>query len=281
MSPFREAPRVELGPLLVGLEAAANRAAVRLPSGGRLVAHGPDGASARSTGVLGSAGLLLVGATALVAWGTGWQPSSIADLAASAPVVVFGGLSLAAVFRATDRAVGAFVRPGEVVGKKARAILRRLGRLEVHAYRGCVDPGRVSALRRALAAAVDPEVASWIPADVRGRAELLLAREIAATSGPAWTARALRREGARLEVLSLLAAAAAHLDDDTPARADLAALGRATDAAPRPSRHARALELQRFAAPVHRVADARDEEAEDESLDVAVAPHRGLHAGRW
>jgi hypothetical protein len=220
MSPFREAPRVELGPLQVGLELAANRAATRLPSGGRLVAARSDRGTAHNTGALGSAGLLLVCVTALIAWGTGWQPASIADLAASAPVVVFGGLSLAAVFRAKDGAMGAFVRPGEVVGRKARAVLRRLARLEVHARRGLVDPGRISALRSALASASDPEIAPWIPGDVCGRAELLLAREIAATSGPAWRARA----AARLDVRALLAAAAEHLDDDTPARADLAAM---------------------------------------------------------
>jgi hypothetical protein len=223
MSPFREVPWVELGPLEVGLAAAAKRAAARLPRGGRLLTASGAANGAYGSGALGSAGLVLVGATALAAMGTGWQLATIGDLAASVPVVVFGGLSLAAVFRASDRGARASARSGEVVGKKAGAVLRRLGRLEVHARSGRADPGRISALRRALATASDDaEISPWIPADVRGRAELLLAREIAASGGPSWP----RRATSRREVRALLEAATRHLDEDAPARADLDVLDR-------------------------------------------------------
>jgi hypothetical protein len=178
------------------------------------------------------------------------------------PVVVFGGLSLAAVFRAVDRTAGAFARRGELVGRKARAVLRRLARLEAQARRGRVDPGRTFALRRALASTADPEIAPWFPADVRGRAELLLAREIAAAGGPAWPARA----AARREVRALLTSAIQHLDDATPARADLAALARA------PARRA---ERGRFAA-------APEELAEEDAAASAEAAgeRKGLSAIR-
>jgi hypothetical protein len=264
MSPFREAPQVELGPPEVGLEVAASRATMRLPRGGRLVAAPPALGDARRSGALGSAGLLLVSVIALVAWSTGWQPSSIAELAATVPVVVFGGLSLAVVFSAVDRlghgrgrrstqsSTGALVVRGEVVGRKARDVLRRLARIEAHARRRRPDPGRASALRLALTATADPDILPWIPADVRGRAELLLAREIAATGGPSWQARS----GARREVRALLTAAAAHLDDGSPARADLAVLG---------------------TPPARRVAP-RDDLAE-ETFEEPLRPR--FEAGRW
>jgi len=277
MSPFREAPEVELGPLEVGLEVAVTRATARLPSGGRLVAGPPVPSAARRSGALGSAGLLLVGATALVAWSTGWQPGSIAELAASVPVVVFGGLSLAAVFSAVDRlghrggsrspqsSTGALVVRGELVSRRARAVLRRLARIEAQARRGRADPSRAAALRRALAAAAAADIVPWIPADVRGRAELLLAREIAATGGCSWRART----AARGEVRALLAAAAEHLDDGAPARADLAALGDT------PARRAG----RRLAAVAELPVDTDEPLHDAGSAPDPVGPR--LAAGRW
>ncbi len=255
---------MELGPPEVGLAVAATRATTRLPRGGRLVAAPPAPGDARRSGALGSAGVLLVFTVALVAWSTGWQPASITELAATVPVVAFGGLSLAVVLSAVDRmgqgrgrrsaqsAAGALVVRGEVVGRKARDLLRLLARIETHARRRRPDPGRASALRRALATAAGPDIVPWIPADVRGRAELLLAREIAATGGPSWQAR----RGARREVRALLAAAAEHLDDGAPARADLAALG---------------------GSPALRV--ARVEDLADEGADEPM--HERLATGRW
>jgi hypothetical protein len=222
MSPFREVPHVPLGPLEVGLAQAAERAVRRLPSGGRVVTTPSDGMLRLDAGrgALGTAGLLAVAATAFAAWVSGWRPTRVENLAGAVPLVVFAGLSLAAVFRALDRTGSMVVQRGEVIGKRAGSILRSLAGLEAHAHRAVIDPRSIRWLRRVLAAAADPEIAPWIPRDVVGRAELLLAREIAAFQGTAFAGRA----GARGEVAALLAAATQHLDDASPARADLAAL---------------------------------------------------------
>lgn len=222
MSPFRDAPLVELGPLDVGLEHAAARAMRRLPLGGRLRARHAAPGIAYLVGALGSAGVLAVVATGLVAWSTGWQPWGVADLARCLLAVVIGGGSLAAVLCAVDRTAGALSFRGDLVGRKARGVLRRMARLAVVARRGDDARGRATALRRALAASSDPELLPWIPADVRGRAELLLARLVAASGGVAWPVAA----SSRREVRALLAAAAAHLDDAAPAEADLAVVDR-------------------------------------------------------
>ena len=230
---------------------------------------------------------MLVGATALVAWATGWQPASVADLAASVPVVVFGGISLAAVFRAIDRTGFTLVRRGEIVGRKARAVLHRLARLEAIARRGRVDLARASALHRALAAASDPEIAPWIPADVRGRAELLLARVIVVTSGPV-AARGRRGVG---EVRALLERAAEHLDDAAPARADLAEIARIPERASRSSQGAvppdpRGRALRSRLPPIagaRRGVAARDDVSRRGRRRARrrSRPHEGLRAGRW
>ncbi len=264
MSPFREAPQIELGPLEVGLEAAVKRAAARLPRGGRLVTappRVPGGLSGPlAAGAIGSAGLLLVALTALVAWAMGWQPASVVDVAAAVPVVVFGGVSLAAVLRAADRTGRVHVQRAEVVGRNARRVLRRLARLEQQARSGHVDPGRASALRSALATAVDPEIAPWIPADVRGRAELLLARVLLASTRPSRLAQSMALHEAR----GLLLRAAQALDDAAPACADLAAVSRA------PARR-----RARIATPAEEWTPVDDLEGE------ATARGEGLRAGRW
>jgi hypothetical protein len=222
MSPFRQVD-VELGPPTVGLEDAALRAIVRLPRGGRLLSA-RSGMAAHVTGALGSAGVLAVSAAAAVSWATGWQPSATFCAAA----VVSGGISLAAVLRAFDRTAGALTRPGDVVGRRAAALLRRMMRIAALVRHGRVSPGRAAALRRAIAAAADPDLDAWIPRDVVGRAELLLARLLAAAAGPG-----LFSESARREVHWLLEAAARDLDDAAPAEADLAALARAPFRRPR------------------------------------------------
>jgi len=170
--------------------------------------------------VLGSAGMVATIATALVAWSVGWRPATIDRFAAALPMIALGGLSLAAVLRSVDRASPVLVRRGDIVGRRARGVLVSLAGLEAHAHRAFVDPRSIHWLRRVLVAAADPEIAPWIPIDVRGRAELLLAREIAVYQGTAFTHRA----AARGEVATLLVAASEHLDDASPARADLAAL---------------------------------------------------------
>jgi hypothetical protein len=106
-----------------------------------------------------------------------------------------------------------------VVCARARPVLRRLIRLAALLRRGRLARDHEGALRRALAAAGEPDLAPWIPADVRGRAQLLLARAVAAAQ-PTLPAQARR------EVRSLLTAAASHLDDAAPAVADLAAVDR-------------------------------------------------------
>ncbi len=226
MSPFRDAPQVELGPLDVGLELAAAHAMKRLPQGGRLrTARSGSGAGSGISyvvGALGSAGVLAVAATALVAWSTGWQPWSAGDLALCALAVGLGGVSLAAVLCAVDRTAGVLTCRGDLVGRKARGVLRRMARLAVITRRGRFEPGHAAALRRALAAAADPELLPWIPGDVRGRAELLLARLVAAGGGASWPAAVPSRR----EVRVLLTSAAAHLDDTAPAEADLAVMDR-------------------------------------------------------
>jgi hypothetical protein len=225
-SPFREAPHLELGPLDVGLGAAARRAVIRLPRGGRVVVVRAASADAARGGALGSAGLLFTGVTAFIAILEGFRPASADHLVAAVPLVVLAGVSLAAILRALDRAGGGVVRPGDVIGARAASVLRSLAGLEEHAHRALVDPRSIHWLRRVLVAAEDPEIAPWIPADVRGRAELLLAREIAAYRRAAFAGRIAGRG----EITALLAAASEHLDDASPARADLAAI--ASDSRP-------------------------------------------------
>ncbi len=219
---------VELGPLTVGLEEAALRAIVRLPRGGRLLSSRSAGLEAHVTGALGSAGMLAVTAAAAVAWATGWQPSATFDGALCAAAVAGGGVSLAAVLRAVDRTAGALTQPGDVVGRRATSLLRRMKRIAALVRRGRVSPGRAAALRRAIASSADPDLDAWIPRDVIGRAELLLARLVAATAGPGPFSPSTRRE-----VHALLEAAAIDLDDAGPAEEDLAALGRAAIPSPR------------------------------------------------
>lgn len=242
VSPFREPPGVELGPLDVGLGRAARRAMVGLiPSGGRLIA--PDGYSrliqgergswrgrSHAAGALGSLGLLLVAACAFVAATGGWELRGVGATAATVALVIAGGLSLAAVLRALDAPRERLTVRGAVVGTAARRALRRALRLAHHAARAPerFGPRRVTALRRTLSMLADPLIADWIPADVRGRAELLLARAIAASAGARWT----RDASVRSEVRALLLAAADHLIEPTPARLDLLMLAERTEAAP-------------------------------------------------
>ncbi len=242
VSPFREPPGVELGPLEVGLGRAARRAMVGLiPSGGRLIA--PDGYarlvqgergswrdSSHAAGTLGSLGLLLVAACAFVAATGGWKLHGVEATAATVALVIAGGLSLAAVLRALDAPRERLTVRGAVVGTTARRALRRALRLARHAARAPerFGPRHVTALRRTLSMLADPLIADWIPADVRGRGELLLARAIAASAGARWT----RDVTVRTEVRTLLLAAADHLIEPTPARLDLLVLTEHTDAAP-------------------------------------------------
>ncbi|WP_438017968.1 hypothetical protein WMF18_02275 [Sorangium sp. So ce315] len=240
MSPFREPPGIELGPLEVGLGRAARRAMAGLiPSGGRLIApdgyarilHGEDGpwrGRSHAAGALGSLGLVLVAGCAFVAATGGWELRGAGATAATVALVIAGGLSLAAVLRALDAPRERLTVRGAVVGRAARRALRRALRLARHAARAPerFGPRRVTALRRTLAMLADPLIADWIPADVRGRAELLLARAIAASVGARWA----RDAGVRAEVRGLLLAAADHLSEPTPARLDLLVLAEHTEA---------------------------------------------------
>ncbi|XXX77861.1 hypothetical protein WMF30_03675 [Sorangium sp. So ce134] len=278
MSPFREPPGVELGPLEVGLGRAARRAMVGLiPSGGRLIA--PDGyarlvqgkvgafrSRAHAAGALGSLGLLLVAACGFVAATGGFRLHGAGATAATVALVIAGGLSLAAVLRALDAPRERLTVRGAVVGRAARRALRRALRLARYAARAPerFGPRRVTALRRTLSMLADPLIADWIPADVRGRAELLLARAIAASAGARWT----RDASVRTEVRSLLLAAAEHLIEPTPARLDLLALAEHTEAVPS-SREPRRRQRQPAAARIGRGApslpappDAAAEDAE-------------------
>ena len=224
MSPFRDAPEVELGPLDVGLPEAAARAIACLPRGGRVIAARAKTArrgSLHVVGAFGTAGLLAFVIASAAAWATGWRPASALDLAVVAAAIVLGGASLAAVLAALDRGSVPISRRGDVVGAEAQAILRRMTRLALLLRRGRMVHGTAGALRRAIDAAADPELARWISCDLRGRAELLLARALAATS------RRRISPAARRDIRELLGAAAEHLDQPGPAHADLAALDRA------------------------------------------------------
>src|SRR5262249_49504239 len=79
---------------------------------------------------------------------------------------------------------------------------------------------RVAALGKSLRSARDPDIARWLSADLIGRIELLCARTLAAHAGRDW----ITRDAVRTRVRDLVVAAAAHLTDPSPARADLAAI---------------------------------------------------------
>ncbi|WP_437590572.1 hypothetical protein [Sorangium sp. So ce1000] len=242
MSPFREPPGIELGPLEVGLGRAARRAMVGLiPSGGRLIA--PDGYArilqgeggswrgrSHAAGALGSLGLLLVSACAFVAATGGFRLHGLGATAVTVALVIAGGISLAAVLRALDAPRERLTVRGAVVGRAARRALRRALRLARHAARAPerFGPRRIAALRKTLSMLADPLIADWIPADVRGRAELLLARAIAASAGARWA----REASVRTEVRALLLAATDHMIEPTQARLDLLVLAEHTEPTP-------------------------------------------------
>ncbi|HEY4121010.1 MAG TPA: hypothetical protein VGM56_24270 [Byssovorax sp.] len=223
MSPFRSPPPLELGPLDVGLEAAARDAALRIPRGGRLVVDARPRGPAHVAGAIGSAGVLLVFGVGALAWALGWSPRDAFDAAACVAGVVLGGASLAAVLRVVDRRAPVPTQRGELVGRAAGRALRSVARLARAARTSprSFGPRRVAALRLALAAVSSPDVARWLPVDLRGRAELLLARALAARF--AWHTSA----NARREIEVLLGRATSHLDDARPAEADLVIVGRA------------------------------------------------------
>jgi hypothetical protein len=248
VSPFREPPAIELGPLDVGLERAAQRAMLgMLPSGGRLIApevyaravYGIDashGGRSHAAGALGSLGLLLAFAFTFVAATGGWDPRGPGGIAITLALVIAGGLSLATVLRALDAPRERLTLRGDVVGRSARTALRRTLRLARHARRSPerFGPRRVAALRQALAMLTDPLVADWIAADVRGRTELLLARALAASAGARWP----RDVRLQTEIRSLLLSAAKHLAEPMPARSDLLVLTGRIDPFPREPAHA-------------------------------------------
>lgn len=227
MSPFRDAPPVELGSLDVGLAAAARRAIAALPKGGRLIVPHRPRVAAYLSGALGSTGLFGVLMWSVAAWASRWSPRTAADVGLCVVAVILGGGSLAAVLHALDQNTRPLTRSGEAVRRGARSVLDRLAIVADRAARSPIDlPHReIEHLRRALASAEAPDLAPWIPEDVRARAELLLARALAARAGHAWA----HDDALRERVHALLLAAAARLADPAPARRDLAAL----DAAPR------------------------------------------------
>jgi hypothetical protein len=253
--PFREQPPIQLGPLEVGLEVAAVDACRRIPAGGRLVTLRSARLSCHAAGALGSAGVLSLAIVAVVAGASRWAPADGIDLLLCFAAVLFGGLSLATVLRAVDRRAGHLTTSAHVVGGRARGVIVSLARLGASARANPSRFGgrRVGALTSALDAARDPEIARWIPADLRGRGELLLARALPVGEGAGWSSNHAVRERVRM----LLEDAARHLDDPAPAEADLALLPDAT--------------------PVERARlDARllaEAEAEGDAEDVALAAH--------
>jgi hypothetical protein len=227
MRPFRDAPPVELGPLDVGLSTAATRAIAALPRGGRLIVPRRPRFAAHLAGTLGSTGFVGFALWAVVARSSHWSPHTISDLGLGALAIILGGSSLAAVMLGLDRNKRPLTRSGEEVRRDARGVLDRLIDLAERAERTPHDltTPDLAKLALALASAETLERAPWIPDDVRGRAELLLARTIAALAGHAWAADDARRDRVR----ALLTSASAKLTVPAPARDDLAAL----DGAPR------------------------------------------------
>jgi hypothetical protein len=242
-----------------------------IPSGGRLIApdvYGEGGSwrgRSHAAGALGSLGLLLVSACAFVAVTGGWELRGLRATAVTVALVIAGGISLAAVLHAIDAPRERLTVRGAVVGRAARRALRRARHLAHHAERAPerFGPRRVTALRRTLSMLEDPLIADWIPADVRGRAELLLARAIAASAGARWA----REASLRTEVRALLLAAADHLIEPTPARLDLLALTEHTEPTPtqreprRPLHGTAAAQLRRKAPARHVPPDAVAEDA--------------------
>jgi hypothetical protein len=178
-----------------------------------------------------------------------------------------------------------------VVGRAARRALRnalRLSRLAARAPER-FGPRHVAALRRTVAMLADPLVVAWIPADVRGRAELLLARAIASSGGARWA------HDAQIcaEIRGLLLAAADHLVEPAPAEQDLRALAdRAIAAAvahraPQPPQGGRIAARVRRGAPGRiapapaRIAPARAGDPDDLLAGELEAPDvSGRHADR-
>jgi hypothetical protein len=224
VSPFREPPHAELGPLDVGLESAARLAELRVPRGGRLIAVRARGVSLHAAGALGSAGFLAVASATLMGWLVGWTPHTALDVSLCVGGVIAGGMSLAAILRAVDRRDPLSTESGVIVGRAARRVVRRLAKLAHHARTAPSGFGarRIAALRRSLHAAGSPEISRWVPPDLRGRAALLLARAIAAHAAGRWMADAPRRA----EIAALLTRAVEDLSDPRPAAADLAVLKR-------------------------------------------------------
>lgn len=222
MSPFRDAPPVELGPLDVGLSAAAARAVAALPKGGRLIVPRRPRFAAHLAGTLGSTGLVGFAMWAAVARSSHWSPHTISDLGLGALAIILGGVSLAAVMLGLDRTTLPLTSSGEEVRRDARGVLDRFIDLAERAERTPHEltlPDVVK-LAFALASAETLERSPWIPDDVRGRGELLLARSLAAFAGHAWAADDARRDDVRARLIS----AAAKLADPTPAHDDLAVL---------------------------------------------------------
>ena len=258
MSPFRDAPPVELGPLTVGLAAAASRAIAALPTGGRLIITSRPQLAAHLAGALGSIGLVGFLIWAVIARSSHWSPHTLADLGLGALAILLGGGSLAAVMLGLDRNRRPLTRSGEEVRRDARAVLDRLVAI---ANRGERTPHALTkpdlaSLTRALASAATLERAPWIPDDVRGRAELLLARSIAALAGHAWADDDARRDRVR----ALLTSAAAKLADPAPALDDLAAI----DGAPR------SLRLRVLADPIA-LHDTHDDHDDDAAAPAPIA----------
>jgi hypothetical protein len=272
---FREPPRVELGPLDIGLVGCVRRAVARLPRGGRVRGRRPVSWAPCTVGAIGSGGLCASAAAAFVTSTSGWQPEAGTARALVLALVLCAGLSLALLLRALDdmrrgqlgddmrrvplgddmrreqraddmrgplgeelhrdplgdqprdppggRSAGTMVLRGEVVGRAARRTLGRIARLANLAEKSPhqFGPRRVAALRRAIAAVRDPDVSPWIPSDLLGRAELLLARAVALQAGQRW----VRDPQRRADVGDLLRRAARHLDDPRSADADLDAMG--------------------------------------------------------
>jgi hypothetical protein len=262
---FREPPRVELGPLDIGLVGCVRHAVARLPRGGRVRGRRPVSWAPCTVGAIGSGGLCASAAAAFVTSTSGWQPGAGAARALVLALVLCAGLSLALLLRAIDdmrreqiddamrrelgddigretgrtsrrgppgrRDAWTMVLRGEVVGRAARRTLGRIARLASLAEKSPhqFGPRRVAALRRAIAAVRDPDVAPWIPSDLLGRTELLLARTVALQAGQRW----VRDPQRRADVGELLRLAARHLDDPRSAHADLEAMGETRERRPR------------------------------------------------
>jgi hypothetical protein len=212
---------VVLGGLDVDVESAAERALRSVPSRGRVRAAIPARLPRHMRFAVASfGGLISIVAFGLRAAGA-WERGTASDSAILFGAIGLAGASLAVFLRASDSEPHDSCSSREMqqrVATQVETMVRIVKRLRRAPE--TVKSSEAMALRAALSLASKPGPNRFLPLDLCGRVELVLARALAARKGLMWSAD--RR--LRIEVRGLLVDAAAHLADPSPANADLAAI---------------------------------------------------------